>query len=94
MAPTAAHANFSLSLASTGSGTVEPIRSAPPKRAKSRTYFEAMKEYSDEQGMKSGLDAGHPPVHLGLLELGLGVGCHPEALDDHVGADLVWPGPR
>ena len=55
------------------------MRSAPPKRAKSRTYLEAMNEYSDEHGMKSGLDPGDPSVHLGLLELGLGVGGDPRA---------------
>jgi hypothetical protein len=36
-----------------------------------------------------GLDAGDGLVHLGHLELVLEVGRHPEALDDHVGADLL-----
>ena len=54
------------------------MRSAPPKRAKSRTYLEAMNEYSDEHGMKRVSIPVDPPVHLGLLQLGLGVGGHPQ----------------
>src|ERR1700722_20619199 len=39
-------------------------------------------------GYEQRLDTGHRLVHLGLLQLGLGVGRHAQALDDDVDAEL------